>query len=66
MNPSPVQDVASPCIGVCALDVDNICMGCNRTLGEIGEWASASAHRKLEILQRVDRRRADTSLERQP
>lgn len=57
------QDIASPCVGVCALDTDNVCIGCNRTLDEIGEWSSAGTHRKLEILRNVERRRASAPLE---
>ena len=29
----------SPCLSICTLDDDNICMGCLRTLHEIKDWA---------------------------
>ena len=30
----------SPCIGICVIDPkgSNLCLGCKRTLGEIGRW----------------------------
>ena len=40
---------ASPCIRRCTLDVDDMCVGCGRMLGEILEWAAAPTDRKLEI-----------------
>ncbi|MEQ1439530.1 DUF1289 domain-containing protein [Fontimonas sp. SYSU GA230001] len=47
------QDVASPCIGVCALDARQVCTGCGRTLAEIAEWSSATPERKREIRRRA-------------
>jgi predicted Fe-S protein YdhL (DUF1289 family) len=42
--------VASPCVDVCRLDNQGLCIGCRRTLGEIAEWSQASDARRLEIL----------------
>ena len=42
--------VASPCVDICRLDAQGLCIGCRRTLGEIGEWSQASDARRLEIL----------------
>jgi predicted Fe-S protein YdhL (DUF1289 family) len=48
----------SPCIEVCALDENDVCIGCHRTAGEIVEWFSATDDRKREILESIrDRRR---------
>ena len=33
--------VKSPCISVCALDEEDICMGCFRSLREISDWVLA-------------------------
>ncbi len=41
---------ASPCISVCALDVNDICMGCYRSATEVTDWFMASAQEKREIL----------------
>lgn len=42
--------VKSPCISVCALDEDDICMGCYRSLREIGEWSEMSNARRREVI----------------
>ncbi|HEY2779662.1 MAG TPA: DUF1289 domain-containing protein [Steroidobacteraceae bacterium] len=50
-------EVASPCIDVCRLDAQGLCLGCRRTLGEISEWPHASDARRLEILRALQERR---------
>jgi len=52
------QPVKSPCIEVCALNDQDICIGCYRTANEIIEWFSAPKERKREILASVDQRRS--------
>jgi predicted Fe-S protein YdhL (DUF1289 family) len=42
--------VASPCVNICRLDAQGLCIGCRRTLSEIAEWSQASDARRLEIL----------------
>lgn len=48
---------ASPCVSVCALDENDICMGCYRSASEITDWFMATAEEKRAILRRVDARR---------
>jgi uncharacterized protein len=43
--------VPSPCINICQLDAQGLCVGCRRTLDEIAEWPSASEARRREILR---------------
>ena len=38
MNPTE-RPVASPCVNICALDDDDICIGCQRTVDEITRWS---------------------------
>ena len=52
-----MQPVKSPCIEVCSLDNEDICIGCYRTATEIIEWFSAPNERKREILAATDQRR---------
>ena len=52
------QPVKSPCIEVCSLDNEEICIGCYRTADEIIEWFSAPNERKREILSEIDQRRS--------
>jgi predicted Fe-S protein YdhL (DUF1289 family) len=48
MNDPVVEDlVASPCVGVCTVDrTRNICIGCLRTLQEIGAWRGMTLDEK--------------------
>jgi len=60
-QPPPLHaEPASPCINVCTLDAGNVCMGCGRSLDEIGEWSAARAARKQEILRLAAERRQRT------
>ncbi|WP_143773582.1 DUF1289 domain-containing protein [Neptunomonas antarctica] len=47
-----LEKISSPCIRNCCLDQYDICIGCNRSLQEIREWAAASAAEKRAILVR--------------
>ncbi len=42
--------VPSPCVDICRLDAQGLCIGCRRTLSEIAEWPAAGDARRLEIL----------------
>jgi len=46
----------SPCISVCVLDDDDICMGCYRSAGEITDWFMATDEQKREALRRARER----------
>lgn len=50
--------VPSPCVNICSIGRDGICVGCARTLPEIGEWASASDERKRAIMNLVSSRKS--------
>lgn len=50
---TPVPGVASPCIGVCRLNDDDVCTGCRRTLDEIAEWSNVSDDRRRAILDAI-------------
>ena len=50
------DDPASPCISVCVLDVNDICMGCYRSAAEVTDWFMASVDEKREILKRARER----------
>ncbi|MBS7535049.1 DUF1289 domain-containing protein [Ancylobacter sonchi] len=48
--------VSTPCIGVCALDADgHRCLGCGRTLEEIGAWPSLDETARRAIMNRLAR-----------
>ncbi|HEX3951803.1 MAG TPA: DUF1289 domain-containing protein [Steroidobacteraceae bacterium] len=50
-------EIPSPCIDICRLDAQGLCLGCRRTLGEISEWPHAGAARRLEILRALRMRK---------
>jgi len=43
--------VKSPCVLVCSLDDNDICIGCQRSGAEITEWGRASNERRRDILR---------------
>jgi len=51
----------SPCISVCALDENDVCLGCYRTANEITDWFMATAEEKRAIVEAAQRRRAADS-----
>lgn len=59
-NPAPPIDpdyVASPCISVCSMDkATGLCLGCLRTLKEIGAWRVASPEQKRAIVAACNER----------
>jgi hypothetical protein len=36
---TPERPVKSPCVNICALDDDDVCTGCQRTVEEITRWS---------------------------
>ncbi len=57
------DDVKSPCISICALDENDICMGCYRSAEEITDWFMATDEQKHEVLRIADeRRQASTTI----
>ncbi len=47
---------ASPCINVCVLNSEDICLGCYRTLDEIGHWGALDEQQKAVIVERAKQR----------
>jgi hypothetical protein len=56
----PRDEVSSPCIGVCALDERDVCIGCYRSAAEIAAWSSLGNEEKRAVLARADRRYRET------
>ena len=52
------NEVASPCIDVCALDDDGYCLGCLRNMDEISAWPGLDESGRQDVLAELDRRRA--------
>ncbi|WP_251044433.1 MULTISPECIES: DUF1289 domain-containing protein [unclassified Lysobacter] len=45
--------VLSPCIGVCQLRDDGLCMGCHRTTAEIARWSQMNDDERLRLMEDV-------------
>ncbi len=50
-----VEEVESPCIGVCKLDGRGVCEGCKRTAQEIKHWWDFSNMEKSRVIDRLNR-----------
>lgn len=42
----------SPCVGVCTMDANDTCLGCNRTMPEIANWMRMTEEQRQEIMKR--------------
>ncbi|MCC9657846.1 DUF1289 domain-containing protein [Rhodopirellula halodulae] len=60
-TPTSPDPPASPCVGVCQVNDRQICVGCHRSLEEIGRWSIASSDEKRSILELVQSRRANAT-----
>ena len=49
--------VESPCVRLCTLGDDDICVGCLRSIDEICAWGSADDDERRAILEQVAARR---------
>lgn len=55
------QTIESPCISICELDAKSgLCTGCLRTREEIAIWGRADTATRLEILDKLRDRRAES------
>lgn len=50
------RPVASPCVSICALDEQDICTGCQRTVAEIGRWGRMDNDERRAVLKRCHER----------
>ena len=49
----------SPCIRVCTLDDDRICVGCGRHIDEIVAWTVMGIQEQRAVLARSEQRRRE-------
>jgi predicted Fe-S protein YdhL (DUF1289 family) len=54
--------ISSPCTKVCTIDPrSKLCIGCSRSLQEIGNWSRLSEAERLSIMAELPQRRASAS-----
>jgi hypothetical protein len=57
-GPPPLRRVMSPCIGICTLDPKSgFCLGCKRTLEEIGRWVMLDDAARQKVLEQLPTRK---------
>ena len=50
MSQREPSGVASPCVRNCCLNLDDICVGCGRSLQEIKDWSQLSDAQRIVVL----------------
>lgn len=51
------EPIKSPCVKVCAVDGQTgWCLGCGRTLGEIGGWSALSPEDRDAVMEKLPER----------
>lgn len=48
--------VESPCVRICRLNADEVCVGCGRNLEEITDWSRLSDEEKLAVWAKLPER----------
>ncbi len=55
---SPPKAITTPCVKVCIVDPEsNLCLGCFRTLPEIGGWARFSEAERAALMSELPTRK---------
>ena len=50
----PIAPIKTPCIKVCAVDGQTgFCLGCGRTLPEIGRWVQMTPDARDDVIARL-------------
>ena len=53
-RPLPAEIIESPCIKICAVDgARKMCIGCGRTLAEIGGWTRFSPEQRRQVMDQA-------------
>ncbi len=61
MTGNQVEEVVSPCIGVCSInEVTGFCNGCYRTIEEIQGWWDLSAIERSQVMVALDARQSES------
>jgi predicted Fe-S protein YdhL (DUF1289 family) len=57
--PGPPKAIVTPCIKVCIVDPESsLCLGCYRTLMEIGGWARLAEDERVRLMAELPARRS--------
>jgi len=50
MDASRYRSLLTPCTGICTLDAEGLCEGCQRSGTEIASWSSISDEERLRLM----------------
>ena len=50
------KPVKSPCVSLFALDINDVCMGCQRTGDEISRWGAMTNQQRRDVLEQIEQR----------
>tara|TARA_B100000780_G_C21084325_1_gene436756 strand:+ start:1121 stop:1306 length:186 start_codon:yes stop_codon:yes gene_type:complete len=56
MADDKIEEINSPCIGVCQYNNEELCSGCFRTVDEISKWTKISNDEREKIMGELDSR----------
>lgn len=56
-TPVVAAEASTPCIGVCTVDQNDVCVGCFRSCAEIAAWASLSEAQRRTVMAALPARR---------
>lgn len=51
-----MEVVESPCLNICRVNSEGICVGCRRTREEIGNWGRYTNVEKLAVIEKTRNR----------
>ena len=51
-----IEEISSPCVGVCQYNNEEVCSGCFRTVEEISQWTTISDSEREMIMSQLDAR----------
>jgi uncharacterized protein len=62
-SPPMTRRVMSPCIGICMLDQKTgFCLGCRRTIEEIGRWAMMDDSQRQAVIDQLPGRKFQSGM----
>lgn len=57
LAPLPAAAIETPCVQICVIDDDGLCVGCARTLDEIAGWGTFSSEQRHAVMSALSARR---------
>ncbi len=59
LTPGEPQPVESPCVKICVIEDDGLCVGCARTLDEIARWSQMTPQERRTLMAQLPARRRE-------